>query len=197
MKQNKIEAWDGFWEHHDEDLLQTGADYWANFAWQVGFEFWQEVFTKFSPGRKMLECGAGSARVSLHMARQGYDCTMLDNSSEGLAAGKASFEKAGQKGAFVLGDVEKLDFTDNTFDVLYSGGLIEHFRDVRPVFKEMVRVLKPGGLFAADIIPRRFSCIGLNSGAASGRAGATSPFMRTPYPSVDTVKSPASRVWRA
>jgi ubiquinone/menaquinone biosynthesis C-methylase UbiE len=161
MKQNKVEAWDGFWEHHNEDKSQSGADYWTSLVWQAGLDYWQEVFERLSPGRKMLECGAGSARVSLHMAGRGYDCTMLDNSHEGLKTGMASFEKAGLKGSFVLGDVEKLDFPDNTFDVLYSGGLIEHFRDVRPVFREMVRVLRPGGLFTADIIPKRFSCMSL------------------------------------
>ncbi len=160
MKDNKVDAWDGFWEHHSEDNLQS-AEYWTDLVWQAGLAYWQEVFEKFSPGKKMLECGAGSARVSLHMAGLGYDCTMLDNSPEGLKTGMVSFEKAGLKGDFVLGDVEKLDFPDDTFDVLYSGGLIEHFKDVRPVFREMVRVLKPGGLFTADIIPKRFSCMSL------------------------------------
>src|SRR3972149_7907570 len=103
MKQNKVEAWDGFWEHHDEDISRSGADYWANLVWQMGFEYWQEVFERLSPGKKMLECGAGSARLSRHMAGLGYECTMMDNSPEGLKMGTASFEKAGLKGSFVLG----------------------------------------------------------------------------------------------
>ena len=109
----------------------------------------------------MLECGAGSAQVSLYMAKQGYDCTMLDYSNDGLALGEENFKKTGIKGTFILGDVEKMRFEDSTFDIVYSGGLIEHFKDVRPIFKEMVRILKPGGLFAADIIPKRFSCMSL------------------------------------
>ena len=161
MNESNVKGWDGFWEYRDEDKLQSEADYWTKYVWQLGLDYWQDVFEKLSPGKKMLECGAGSARVSLHMAKQGYDCTMLDNSNEGLKTGTANFEKAGLKGSFLLGDVEKLDFPDHTFDIVYSGGLIEHFRDVHPVFNEMVRVIKPGGLFTADIIPRRFSCMSL------------------------------------
>jgi ubiquinone/menaquinone biosynthesis C-methylase UbiE len=143
MKQNKIEAWNGFWEHHDEDILQSGADYWTSFIWQVGFEFWQEVFTRFSPGKKMLECGAGSARVSLHMARQGYDCTLLDNSSEGLATGKANFEKAGLKGDFVLGDVEKLDFASHIIRLKFRGSIKDSRRNF-PFYENSISIKEYG-----------------------------------------------------
>src|SRR5262249_2731642 len=36
-------------------------------------------------------------------------------------------------------------------------GLLEHFRDPRPVLAEMSRILRPGGLFYADIVPRKVS----------------------------------------
>jgi len=36
-----------------------------------------------------------------------------------------------------------------------SGGLLEHFREPEAVIGEMTRVLRPGGLFYADIVPRR------------------------------------------
>jgi len=38
-----------------------------------------------------------------------------------------------------------------------SGGLLEHFREPAVVLAEMARVLKPGGLFYADIVPRKVS----------------------------------------
>jgi SAM-dependent methyltransferase len=38
-----------------------------------------------------------------------------------------------------------------------STGLLEHFEDPSPIVHEMVRVLKGGGVFYSDIVPRKFS----------------------------------------
>ncbi|MDY6843279.1 MAG: class I SAM-dependent methyltransferase [Spirochaetota bacterium] len=152
-----VGAWDDFWQSKKIRVLQNDLSDWERLVWRVGLEYWSEIF-KRAPGKKILEGGAGTARLSLYMAKQGYECTMLDNSWDGLNLGQASFEKSGLKGGFVIGDVEKMGFKDNTFHIVTSGGLLEHFEDVRPVIKEMIRVLKPGGLFAAVIIPKKFSC---------------------------------------
>ena len=40
---------------------------------------------------------------------------------------------------------------------MLSGGLLEHFRDPAPILAEMARILRPGGLFYADIVPRKVS----------------------------------------
>jgi len=127
-------------------------------AWQIYFEFWQEVFVSMAPGKELLECGAGSGMHSRHMASQGFRPTLLDNSMVGLDLGRREFRRRGLYGRFIVGDVFKLPFQGNQFDAVFSGGLLEHFEDVRPVIGEMVRVLKPGGLFAATIITKRFSC---------------------------------------
>ena len=79
----------------------------------------------------------------------------------GLITGLTNLKKAGLEGTFTLGNVERIGLEDNTFDIVFSRGLIEHFEDVRLVFKEMVRVLRSAGLFAADVIPKRFSCMSL------------------------------------
>jgi len=162
-KGNLIKDWDKHWVGKEEANMPRGSKEWINLCWQMGFEYWEQVFEKFSPGKEMLECGAGTAKVSVHMAKKGYNCTMLDNSETGLNYGKIEFAGAGLEGKFVLGDVMKLPFKDGTFDIVFSGGLLEHFEDVRPVIKEMVRVLRPGGVFSADIIPksRWFSTQGL------------------------------------
>lgn len=42
---------------------------------------------------------------------------------------------------------EKLDFSDNFFDVVFSNEVLEHVQDDRKAVEEVVRVLKPGGKF--------------------------------------------------
>ena len=48
-------------------------------------------------------------------------------------------------GEFVLHDAERLPFDDDTFDVVYSNGVLHHTPDTRGVVNEIWRVLKPGG----------------------------------------------------
>lgn len=50
-----------------------------------------------------------------------------------------------------------MPFEDKTFDLVLSFGVLEHFKDIDKPIKEMVRVLKPGGVFFADIVPEKFS----------------------------------------
>jgi SAM-dependent methyltransferase len=41
----------------------------------------------------------------------------------------------------------------NTYDAVYSVGLLEHFEDPAPVIQESLRILKPGGLMFHVIVP--------------------------------------------
>jgi SAM-dependent methyltransferase len=112
----------------------------------------------FPPGPgTMLECGCGTAEVSAYFAQRGYACTLLDASDTALELARRRFAAVGQEPTLVNGDVYDMPFEDGTFDVLTSFGLLEHFDDVEKVIDEMVRVVKPGGLFFADIVPKRFS----------------------------------------
>lgn len=106
---------------------------------------------------KMLEVGCGTAFVSLYFAKHGALVTCLDTNKKVLSISEHNFKSENARGTFVLGDAEKLPFKDNTFDVVSSFGLMEHFPDPTKVFNEMVRVTKKDGLFFADIVPNRFS----------------------------------------
>jgi SAM-dependent methyltransferase len=55
----------------------------------------------------------------------------------------------------VLADATCLGFADQTFDFILSGGLLEHFEDPKPALAEMVRILKPGGVVFAAVVPRK------------------------------------------
>ncbi len=64
--------------------------------------------------------------------------------------------------AFVAGDAAALSFPDETFDVVFSQGLLEHFRDPLPLLREQVRVLKPTGSLIVDV-PQKYAGLGLYS----------------------------------
>lgn len=52
-----------------------------------------------------------------------------------------------------LGEAYPLDFADETFDLVYSSHVLEHFKrqDTQKVVKEWVRVLKPGGVIRLSV----------------------------------------------
>jgi len=107
---------------------------------------------------RALEVGCGSARL---LARVGaaapLDLVALDPAPHALALASKSAAQAGVAMRRASGDALALPFHDGAFDLVLSGGLLEHFREPEPVLAEMVRVLRPGGTFYADVVPRRFS----------------------------------------
>jgi len=52
-------------------------------------------------------------------------------------------------------DAENLDFEDGTFDSVYSFGVLHHVPDAARAFREVKRVLVPGGLFIGALYNRR------------------------------------------
>lgn len=112
----------------------------------------------------LLEVGCGSARLACLLAREGFKTTALDISAEALRVAQSNYQLNKVAGRFIRGRAEELPFLDNTFDVVTSTGLLEHYPDPFPIVREMVRVLRPGGIFYSDIVPRKPSLIRLLEG---------------------------------
>ncbi len=81
----------------------------------------------------------------------------MDFSPNALKAARLNYDSAAVTGGFLKGDGFALPVQDRSLDVVLSTGLLEHFADPTPIVREMVRVLKPGGLFYSDIVPKKFS----------------------------------------
>ena len=149
------ESWNEVYEDLDLSYSEK-ADTQGKLFELVKIGFLNEIFPK--PPAKMLEVGCGSAFVSLFFAKRGYETHCLDINKFILKISEKNFKAEGIKGKFIAGNAEKLPFPDNQFDIVTSFGLLEHFENPQTAISEMVRVLKPGGLFFADIVPDRFSC---------------------------------------
>lgn len=108
---------------------------------------WMPSVMEFSKhrGKKVLEVGGGMGTDHAQFAKHGALTTDLDLSAGHLEHAKRNFRLRGLKGEFVHGDGEALPFPNNTFDVVYSNGVIHHTPDTLGVVRDMLRVLKPGG----------------------------------------------------
>jgi glycosyltransferase involved in cell wall biosynthesis/ubiquinone/menaquinone biosynthesis C-methylase UbiE len=93
----------------------------------------------------VLEIGGGLGTDLSQLARHGAKVTDLDLSAGHLEHAKENFALRGLEGQFVHHDAETLPFPDNTFDVVYSNGVLHHTPNTRRVVDEIRRVLRPGG----------------------------------------------------
>jgi ubiquinone/menaquinone biosynthesis C-methylase UbiE len=96
-------------------------------------------------GEKLLEIGAGIGTDHAQFAKGGALVHDLDLAGGHLQLAMRNFEVRGLKGSFHHGDAENIPFDDNTFNVVYSNGVIHHTPNTRHVVGEIYRVLKPGG----------------------------------------------------
>lgn len=110
-------------------------------------------------GALLLDAGAGFGRHAFGAARLGARVVALDFAADEVAGTRATFAAmldAGEIGAdnFVgglRGDATTLPFPDDTFDCVLTSEVLEHVQRDTDALAELVRVLKPGGAFAATV----------------------------------------------
>ncbi len=111
------------------------------------------------PGDRVLDVGAGFGRHVYECARRGAHVVALDYAADEvtdtrntLGAMVVEGEITADKLIGVLrGDARKLPFPDHSFDTVITSEVLEHIQDDVAAITEMVRVLKPGGRFAATV----------------------------------------------
>ena len=75
----------------------------------------------------------------------GIEVVGVDLTQEAVDGAREAFARHGVEGQFLLGDVRRLPFCDGSFEFVYAGGVVEHFRESLRAVAEMTRVLRPGG----------------------------------------------------
>lgn len=96
-------------------------------------------------GKRVLEVGCGMGTDLRQFASAGAIVVGLDLTWQGIRMGKTAFELFGLNGMFVVADAEMLPFRDESFDLVYSNGVIHHTPDTPAAVRQIHRVTKTGG----------------------------------------------------
>jgi SAM-dependent methyltransferase len=97
-----------------------------------------------------IGCGYGSNIKLIKENRKDVECFALDNSGIAIELIRKEIPNA------FLSDCRSTPFLNNKFDVIYSAGLMEHFKDEGPFLEEMKRILKYSG-YLITFVPARYS----------------------------------------
>ncbi len=160
------EANRSWWESHpmrydfSEELGAT--EFTRDFYDQVDERFFSDVRT-FMPWKKMpfdnlidfaslrtkdvLEIGVGNGSHAQLISAAAGSYTGIDLTEYAVGSTTKRLELVGlsnPKVGIVRMDAEKMDFPDNSFDFVWSWGVIHHSANTRRILEEIHRVLRPG-----------------------------------------------------
>jgi ubiquinone/menaquinone biosynthesis C-methylase UbiE len=117
-------------------------------------------FSRFVPfgelsGKDVLEVGCGSGFAVQLFAEAGAGVTAVDLTDWAVETTQARLDAFGLDGDVRRADGEHLPFADDSFDLVFSWGVIHHSSDMEQALRELVRVCRPGGRLVTMVYNRR------------------------------------------
>ena len=109
---------------------------------------WFDSMVRFDDvhGKDVLEIGVGLGSDHMRLASNGNRMTALDLSWEHLRRTRQHLALEGLNTQLVYGDAELMAFRNESFDAVYSFGVLHHTPDIESSISEIHRVLRPGGV---------------------------------------------------
>lgn len=143
----KTKTWNTFWEGYKKPSSSE------MFLINERDKILENVKRKYFGGKKVkiLEVGCGYASNSRILnTKKDFQVFCIDSSKSVISKVKKDIKNA------LLMDAKKLKFSKNTFDIVFSSGLIEHFKNPKSLIREMTRVTKKDGLIIT-FVPGKYS----------------------------------------
>ena len=117
-------------------------------------------YAKLEQGQRILDIACGTGLATMAVAKivgKTGSVIGIDIQSKFLDVAKEKAASAGQSNIeYYLGDAEKLEFADSTFDAVICASSIFYFNDILKTLQGWSRVLKSGGTVAFTSFGYRF-----------------------------------------
>lgn len=136
----------------DQRQVETALSF--GFEWQhfpEMYEEWKQSFLsymyphvpEFFKGKKVLDAGCGNGRFAYYAAKYGAEVWAIDLGPAAEVA-RRNTENAGIV-QVVQADLHRLPFALESFDFIYSIGVLHHLPAPEPAFQNLLKYLRPGG----------------------------------------------------
>jgi len=112
---------------------------------------------RLQPGMSLLDAGCGGGRNLVYFLRNGFKVYGVDQSATAIVQAKSlatELLNAIESDQFRVENVERMSFSNETFDVVVSSAVLHFANDEehwQAMVSEMWRVLKPGGILFARL----------------------------------------------
>ncbi len=139
-----------YWESHPCDWEAQTTNK-AAFGHLAAYRFkthpYIPAFADFESWRgcKVLEIGVGAGSDFCRWAASGANAVGVDLTERGVELTRANLQSRNLKAEVRQADAESLPFEDNSFDLVYSFGVLHHTPNTQKAIDEVWRVLRPGG----------------------------------------------------
>lgn len=104
-------------------------------------------FMSLAPGASVLDLGAAQGITVIAYKKAGFDARGVEPWKAAIEVGRQLAALTGVEFDTLPGWGEKLPFADSSFDFVHAYSVLEHVDDPLQVFREVFRVLRPGGGF--------------------------------------------------
>lgn len=123
----------------------------SNYNFLVRKQHVLDLFDKL--GGRFLDAGCGTGDFVPDLLARGDEVCAVDFAEEMVEQAERRIGANGHQGRvrFSVGDVCNLAFPADHFDGIIGVGLIEYITDYSAAFREMFRVLKPGGILVVTV----------------------------------------------
>lgn len=130
------DKWEPVW-----DSIYSKSAYRLSFSNMYKYGLIIKLIKKFAEdGGLVLEPGCGSGFILGQLSNMGFKCVGLDYRKEALRVSKETSRNV----EFIRGDIFSMPYQDNSFDIVWNDGVLEHYKSARAIAacKEMKRIAK-------------------------------------------------------
>lgn len=144
MENFEIKSWDPIWDE------VFSSQEWGKYPSENLIQFIARNFYKAKRDEiRILEVGCGTGANLWYISREGFQAYGVDGSAVAISRAKERIISEGLHANLQIVDIVDLPFENDFFDAIIDNECVysNNFENTQHIFKEISRVLKPGGKF--------------------------------------------------
>lgn len=135
-----------FADFYDEMMIYVDYDKWAKLI--------DNRIREFLTGKKIMEIGCGTGEILQRLAAYGYEVSGIDISEEMLRIAKSKYDSLDIKKEDMRIIKNEFEF-DGVVCVFDALNYLQSFEELKLVFENIKRAIKPNGIFLFDLLNRK------------------------------------------